>query len=151
MPGLSGVETARVMRERSEVLWVFLSAHGDLDVVRQAASEGSLGYLLKPVDLPQILPSIETALVRAEELHKLRAAELHLSSALNSNRTISLAVGVIMERHRLQQKEAFEILRFFARSHRRKISEVAADVVRAIDAINLPAGAPRGVPGDRPD
>ncbi len=89
--------------------------------------------------------------MRAEELRKLRAAESHLSSALNSNRTISLAVGVIMERHRLQQKEAFEILRFFTRSHRCKISEVAADVVRAIDAINLPAGAPSVVPGDRPD
>ncbi|MDA8362281.1 MAG: response regulator [Gammaproteobacteria bacterium] len=141
MPGLSGVDTARAMRERSAVPFVFLSAYGDLDTVRQAAGEGALGYLLKPVDLPQILPSIETALVRAAELRRLRAAESHLNETLNRNRSVSLAIGVIMERHRLSQAEAFEVLRFFARSHRRKISEVAAEVVRAVDTINLPRSA----------
>ena len=120
---------------------MFLSAYKDLDTIRQAAGEGALGYLLKPVDLPQILPSIETALVRAAELRRLPAAESHLNETLNRNRSVSLAIGVIMERHRLSQTEAFEVLRFFARSHRRKISDVAAEVVRALDTINLPRSA----------
>ncbi|MDH4134120.1 MAG: response regulator, partial [Gammaproteobacteria bacterium] len=98
MPGKSGIETARELRGASAVPYLFLSAYGDLDIVKSAVDEGALGYLVKPVDVAQIVPTIEAALARAAEMRELRERETHLNNALAAGRESSLAVGLIMER-----------------------------------------------------
>jgi len=68
MPGMSGVEAAHLIRQRTATPFIFLSAYGDKEVVQLAVQEGALAYLVKPVDTPQIVPTIEAALARAAEL-----------------------------------------------------------------------------------
>jgi response regulator NasT len=141
MPGMGGVETARAINERTVVPFMFLSAYSDADVVRLAAEEGALGYLVKPMDVAQIVPAIEAALARAAELRKLRDQEVRLSRALGTGRDTATAVGIIMERYRLDRQSAFEALRFHARSQRRKLEDVAGELVHAAETTNLPAEA----------
>lgn len=129
MPVMSGLEVARRLRLERDTPVLFLSAYGDADTVKQAVDEGALGYLVKPLDNTQIIPAIEAALARAGEIRKLRETEENLSAALKSSREISVAVGLIMERYDLRAEEAFEALRSYARSLRRKISDVAAGIV----------------------
>ncbi len=130
-PGINGITAAREIREKTSVPVIFLSAYGDDKIVQQAVEEGALGYLVKPVDVPKITPSIEAALVRSRELKKLRHSEIHLNIALQSGRERSVAIGMIMERYRLSEEEAFESLRSLARRQRRKLDEVAKEVVAA--------------------
>lgn len=137
MPGLSGIEAARRLRAETNVPFLFLSAYGDSEVVQQATEEGALGYLVKPVDLPQIVPSIEAALARAADLRDLRESEFHLNRALAQGRQTSVAVGVLMERHRLTERQAFDLLRNRARSQRRKLIEVAQEFIDAVNTMNL--------------
>ena len=66
MPRMSGIEAAQELHDRADVPFVFLSAYNDEDVVKQAAEEGALGYLVNPIELKQVLPTIEAALERAE-------------------------------------------------------------------------------------
>lgn len=139
MPGMSGIEAAHEIRERTDVPFMLLSAYGDKEVVKLAVEEGALGYLVKPMDIPQIIPAIEAALARAQELRELRRTEKDLSVALESGRQTSMAVGLIMERYRLTRQAAFEALRFHARSERRKITAVAAELIDAADALSLPS------------
>ena len=139
MPGRSGVEVARELRTRGDVPYMFLSAYGELDIVKSAVDEGALGYLVKPIDVPQVIPTIEAALARARELRALREREAQLNTALAAGRESSIAVGLIMERYRLDRKAAFEALRFHARTQRRKIEEVATDMVTSAEQMNLPA------------
>ena len=61
MPGMGGIELGRRLREQFGVPFLYLSAYGDQDVVQQAVDEGALGYLVKPLDIQQIAPSIEAA------------------------------------------------------------------------------------------
>ena len=139
MPGMSGVEAAHLIRERTEVPFLFLSAYGDPDVVRLAVEEGALGYLVKPVDIPQVVPAIEAALARGTELAALRRSEQGLTAALESGRETSMAVGLIMERYRLDRRLAFEVLRQYARSERRKINQLAGELLNAADALCIPS------------
>lgn len=129
MPVMSGLEVAQRLRLEMDMPVVFLSAYGDTETVKQAVGEGALGYLVKPLDNTQIIPAIEAALARAGEIRKLREAEENLSTALKGSREISVAVGLVMERYDLRAEEAFEVLRSYARSLRRKISDVAAGIV----------------------
>ena len=137
MPGMSGLELARCLSEQTELAFLFMSAHSEMDLVKDAAKYGALGYLLKPVTVAQLVPAIEAALARAQELHKLRETEANLNIALASGREINIAIGIIMERNRVDRQGAFDILRIHARSQRRKISEVADEFVKAAEVINF--------------
>ena len=53
MPGISGLEFARSLRERWNVPCVFLSAHADAATVHEARERGALGYLVKPLGKPR--------------------------------------------------------------------------------------------------
>lgn len=59
-----------------------------------------------------------------------------LGQALEARRETSMAIGIIMERRRLDRRAAFEALRSQARSQRRRIQDLAADIVNALDALN---------------
>jgi two-component system, response regulator PdtaR len=129
MPGLSGLEVAQWLKENTSTGFMFLSAYDEQEIVKQAAASGALGYLVKPVDVPRVLPTVQAALARAEEIRKLRQSEHHLNIALKNSRDISVAMGILMERHKIGQQESFERLRRAARNQRRKAAEVAAAII----------------------
>lgn len=137
MPGMSGFELAQALREQVPTPFLFASVHGDEDVVRSAAEHGALGYLLKPIDTAQLLPAIESALARARDIRRLEESEAQLTQALSKSRETSIAVGILVERHRVDRQEAFELLREHARAQRRKVADVAEDVLRAAETLSL--------------
>ena len=146
MPGMDGIELGSILAERNGVPFLYLSAYGQADIVQQAAAHGALGYLVKPLDIPQILPSVETALSRATERNQLKTSEANLNSALAGRRETDLAVGLLMERRRLDRNQAFEMLRSHARSERRPIAEAARELVASVEKINtLPKPRPAGL------
>lgn len=134
MPGMSGIELGGRLREAG-VPFLFLSAYGDQDAVEQAVGEGALGYLVKPLDIQQIVPSIETALTRAGEFRKLRETEAQLNLALTGSREISMAVGLLMMRDRINREQAFDVLRTNARSQRRSVAEVAKELLASAEKL----------------
>ena len=135
MPGLSGIKTANKMREL-RIPVIFLSAHGGSKIVEAAVAEGALGYIIKPIDVAKVIPTIETALERAGELRASKEAESRLNSALDTGKVVNVVVGVIMERNHITRDEAFELLRKKARSERRKVRDVAADMINALEILN---------------
>lgn len=146
LPGLNGTEAAAAIRREAEVPFMFLSALDETQVVQKAIEEGALGYLVKPLNVPQLIPTVQAALARAADLNRLRAAERNLSTALSIGRETSIAVGILMERHRLTQAAAFELLRVEARSQRRRVADLAEIIVGATETLN---GAVPGRPQAR--
>jgi response regulator NasT len=131
MPDRDGLEVARWLCEHTDCPFLFLSAYGDPEVVSAAVRAGAMGYLVKPLDVQQIQPSIEAALNRGRELRALLEEEMQLSAALRLGREVSMAVGILMARERLDEQAAFEQLRSRARAQRRRLSQLAGDLVRA--------------------
>jgi response regulator NasT len=136
MPGMSGLELAQRLKEHTEVPFMFLSSVDDAETARQAASHGAVGFLVKPVDASRLLPAFEAGLARADEIGQLRRTEANLNAALAAGRETSLAVGLLMARYQTDRNTAFEVLRDHARSARRKINEVAEQIVAAEELLN---------------
>ena len=136
MPGMSGLELARHLNEHSAVPFMFLSAIGDSESSRQAAAYGAVGYVVKPVDAERLMPAFEAGLARADEIRQLRRTEVNLNAALAAGRETSLAVGLLMGRFLTDRNTAFEVLRDHARSSRRKINEVADQLLAAEEVLN---------------
>ena len=78
----------------------------------------------------------------------LRDSEFHLNRALSQARATSVAIGVLMERHRLDEDAAFQMLRAKARASRRKLADLAEELVRAAELLSAsPTGS--GAQGGR--
>ena len=114
-----------------------LSAYSDAKTVEAAIHNGALGYAVKPLDVAQLVPAIEAALARSNEMQDLRNTRQQLQAALDSERNINLAVGITMMQHRIKRSAAFELLRTSARSRRCKLADLATEVIRAADQLNL--------------
>ena len=136
MPGMTGLELARHLNELTTVPFMFLSAIGDSESARQAAAYGAVGYVVKPVDAERLMAAFEAGLARADEIRQLRRTEMNLNAALAAGRETSLAVGLLMGRFQTDRNTAFEVLRDHARSSRRKINEVADQLLAAEETLN---------------
>lgn len=137
MENLSGLDVAEWLNLNLPTPFIFLSGYDDEEIVQAAAIAGALGYLVKPVSTQKLLPGIRAALLRGRELHKLRENEQHLTRAVNSNRDISIAMGILMQRLQIDKQDAFDIIRRSAREQRRKTQEIAADIIASIETLQL--------------
>ncbi len=136
MPGMSGIETAQGLKSLG-IASIFLSAYNDKEHVKQAIDEGALGYLMKPIDVEKAFPAIESALLRAIEIQKLFDIKHRLDAALETSNQVNVVVGIFMERHRIERQDAFELLRMKARSSRRKVKDIAEEILTAWHTVNL--------------
>ena len=134
---MSGIEFAQWLKSTLGVPFLFFSAYDDLQIVEEAAKLGALGYLVKPLDVPQMLPTIRTALQRAQEIQRLQQAEIDLSTALKTSRSISMAIGLLMQRFEIGADASFEALRAYCRSNRMRMIDVAVQIVERNQMVDL--------------
>jgi hypothetical protein len=66
------------------------------------------------------------ALILRESTARGRAD--HLTRALQSNREIGVAMGILMHQHRLTRDQAFDLLRVASQDSNRKLADIASDV-----------------------
>lgn len=70
MEGKSGFDVAAYLREYLQTPFMFLSAFADEGTIKQVKELGALTYLVKPLDIQQIVPAVEAAFA-----HRSRAQE----------------------------------------------------------------------------
>lgn len=137
MPGMGGIAAAQELAAKYDLPFMIFSAYSDQNLIDEAIESGALSYLIKPLDVIQITPVIEVALRRAKDIKVLKETEFHLNRALNSGRDTSAAVGILMERFQVTGDDAFELLRSYARNKRRKVADIAVEVLNATEQVNL--------------
>jgi len=99
----------------------------DPDFIARAAERGIIAYA-QPVDEENVKSSLEIAVRRFAELSELGDAVGKLEDAIARRATIERAKGILMERHGISDREAFEMLRTEARSNNRRVYDVAGEV-----------------------
>jgi two-component system, response regulator PdtaR len=133
MPRLDGIEAARRILDERPIPIVMLTAYGQSELVERAIEAGVFGYLVKPFREQDLLPAIQTARARHEELAALRGQADSLAEALASRKSIERAKGLLMEREGLTEQEAFARLRKASQVSGRPMKIVAEAVVATFD------------------
>jgi AmiR/NasT family two-component response regulator len=103
------------------------AAEGDVDFVTRAAEHGISAYV-QSLSAEAVQGAIEVALRRHQEKAALTAKVEQLENALARRALIERAKGILMERHRVDERAAFELLRDHARSQNRRVVDVASSV-----------------------
>ncbi len=106
---------------------IALVADEDAEFVRRAAERGIYASV-RDGDPEALQSAIEIALRRHADTRRLSEQVDRLESALERRALIERAKGILMERHGLSDRLAFDRLRSHARSNNRTVVDVAASV-----------------------
>ena len=148
MEGLSGFDVAAYLREYLQIPFMFLSAFADDDTVAKVKELGAVAYLVKPLDIHQIVPAVEAAF--ANRRQQLLAAATHpeltapiTTAAAESNAPVltqieAIAVGVLMHRYSLPRQEALTRLQKLSASEGRSIADQALRLIEAVELLAQP-------------
>jgi response regulator NasT len=139
MQGKSGMDVARYLAANTDTGFMFLSAFGDSDIVEEATRMGALGYLVKPLDVRQIVPAVRAALARTSDARPQVAAapaEVPTAPDAAAQRDEHVAAGILMERLRIDYDRAVAALRLQAQVEKRAIGELASSMVEAANRLN---------------
>ena len=129
MPKLDGIDAARRILEERPIPIVMLTAYGQEELVSRAVEAGVFGYLVKPFRESDLLPAIQTARARHEELAALRDEAESLSEALAARKVIERAKGLLMEKEGISEQDAFARLRKASQVSGRPLKVVAEAIV----------------------
>ena len=134
MPKLDGIDAARRILDARPIPIVMVTAYGEQELVSRAVEAGVFGYLVKPFRESDLLPAIQTARARHEELAAVREEAQSLAEALAARKAIERAKGLLMEREGLTEQEAFARLRKASQISGRPLKIVAEALVATLDA-----------------
>jgi len=138
MPRLDGIEAARRILDERPIPIVMVTAYGERDVVARAVEAGVYGYLVKPFRETDLLPAIETARARHDELVALRDEAGSLAEALAARKAIERAKGLLMEREGLSEQDAFARLRKASQISGRPLKVVAEALIATLGEPGAP-------------
>lgn len=133
MPRLDGIEAARRIIAERPIPIVMLTAYGQDELVSRAVEAGVFGYLVKPFREQDLVPAIQTARARHEELAALREEAESLAEALAARKSIERAKGLLMEKEGLSERDAFERLRRASQISGRPLKVVADALIATFD------------------
>jgi DNA-binding response OmpR family regulator len=134
MPGISALILSELLRDQFKIPFVFFSALGTEEAMHRAMVMGALAHLAKPFEMGQCISVINTAVARADRLHRPRLSESQLSIAAQQSRAVGMAIGLVMERLRLSREMALEILGREARAKRQRVSQLAQELLARMNA-----------------
>jgi AmiR/NasT family two-component response regulator len=139
MEGKSGFDVAAYLREYCQMPFMFLSAFSDEATVAQVKALGAVAYLVKPLDIRQIVPAVEAAFAHIGH-RSVPAAAAPVQAAADAPLAapVAMAVGVLMHRYSLARGPALERLQRLARTEQRPLAEQAERLLQAVELLANP-------------
>jgi AmiR/NasT family two-component response regulator len=131
MPKMDGIQAARQITDDGDAAVLVLTAFSDKQLVEDAADAGTIAYLVKPFQPPQLLAAVEVALARATERRDLETQVDDLEAKLAARKIIERAKGSLMEQFGLSENEAYTRMRRTAMDRQVPLVEVARRVLES--------------------
>jgi DNA-binding response OmpR family regulator len=138
MEGKSGFDVAQTLRDAYNIPFMFLSAFSDPATLATVKSLGALAYLVKPLDVGQIVPAVEAAFGRLRLAREAALAEPAASAAEPANPLadpVPLALGVLMHRHALSREEALRRLQRMCDDNQSTLASQAERLLQAVEEL----------------
>jgi two-component system, response regulator PdtaR len=129
MPGMDGLEAARVMVGEQLCAVLVLTAFSQRELIEQARDAGALAYLVKPFQKADLMPAIELAHARYRELMALGDEVRSLEERLQTRKLVDRAKGRLMDGRGMTEEEAFTFIQRRAMDDRVRMRDVAQRIV----------------------
>jgi two-component system, response regulator PdtaR len=129
MPGMDGLEAARIINGEKICGVLMLTAFSQREIVEQARDAGALAFLVKPFQKSDLIPAIEVAMGRFRELRALTGEIDALGEQLEARKVIDRAKGILMDQLQMSESDAFGFIQRTAMSERTRMRDVADRII----------------------
>ena len=139
MPGLDGLSVAKIVAAERKAAVLILTAFSQRNLVDEARDAGAMNYLVKPFQRAELVPAIEMALGRFQQIRQLEAENQVLEDQLETRKIVDRAKDMLMDQEGMSGTEAFTFIQRTAMRERLTMKAVAR---RLLDgAVEPPPGA----------
>ena len=147
MEGKSGFDVAATLRDAYAIPFMFLSAFADEATLATVKSLGALAYLVKPLDVGQIVPAVEAAFAQLRSGNTeppampvsipaaMAAPTPSAPTATALADPVPLAVGVLMHRFSLSRQDALARLQRLADEQKHSMPAQAERLLAAVEEL----------------
>jgi len=129
MPGIDGLEVARMVGDEKICGVLVLTAFSQREIIEQARDAGALAYLVKPFQKSDLIPAIEVAIGRFRELQALTGQMEVLGEQLEARKIIDKAKGRLIDEFNMKEQEAFSFIQRTAMKDRSRMRDVAEKIL----------------------
>lgn len=132
MPGMDGITAAKTITDEGIAPVVMLTAFSQQSLVKKASDAGAMAYVVKPFVPEKLLPAIEIAISRFEQMNVLRSQISDLKERFAARKKVDRAKGLLMENMGLSESEAFRWIQKTSMDRRLTMAEVADAVISQV-------------------
>ena len=127
MPVLDGISAAEEIIHIAPVL--MLTAFSQKELIERARDAGVMAYVVKPFSITDLVPAMEIAMSRHQQMTSLEKEITNLQDRLETRKLIDRAKGILMTALNLSEPEAFSWIQRAAMDRRMSMKEVALAVI----------------------
>ncbi|SDS09313.1 response regulator receiver and ANTAR domain protein [Microlunatus soli] len=129
MPKMDGISAAEKIAADRIAPVVMLTAFSQRDLIERAREAGAMAYVVKPFGKDDLVPAIEIAIARYQEILAVEAEVADLEERLESRKIVDKAKGLLQVGLGLTEPEAFRWIQKTAMDLRKSMREVAEGVI----------------------
>ncbi|MDO5662354.1 MAG: response regulator [Brachybacterium sp.] len=134
MPQVDGVSAAEKIGEENLAPVVMLTAFSQTELVERARDAGAMAYVVKPFTPGDLLPAIEIAISRHQQISQLETEIQDLEERFETRKRVDRAKGLLQTNMGLSEPEAFRWIQKTSMDRRLTMREVADAVVDQLGA-----------------
>jgi len=124
---MDGITAAEQIISIAPVL--MLTAFSQRDLVERARDAGVMAYVVKPFSIDDLIPAIEIAISRHNQMKTLESEVADIYERLESRKVIDRAKGILMKAMNLSEPESFSWIQKTAMDRRISMKEVAQAII----------------------
>lgn len=129
MPVMDGLSAAEEIASERLAPVVMLTAFSQRELVERARSAGAMAYVVKPFTEADLVPAIELAVARFDELRSLESEVKDLSERFETRKLVERAKALLQSHMDLSEPDAFRWIQKTSMDRRLTMREVAQTVV----------------------
>ncbi|MEE6280845.1 response regulator [Georgenia sp. MJ170] len=129
MPVMDGITAAEKLMDERSCAVVMLTAFSQTELVQRARDAGAMAYVVKPFTQADLLPALEIAISRFQEINSLEAEVADLTERFETRKRVDRAKGLLQTKMGLTEPEAFRWIQKTSMDRRLTMREVADAVI----------------------
>lgn len=130
MPILDGIKASQIiMNENLTKGVVMLTAYTGVEFVDKVKRIGVMGYIVKPISKRNLIPAIEVAISRSEEIERIKSDIKKTKEKLEIRKAVERAKGILMKDEDLTEEEAYNRIRKLSMDKRCSMGNIAATII----------------------
>jgi response regulator NasT len=129
MPEMDGIAAAEILTREKLAPVLLLTAYSEDDLIERARNAGVVHYVTKPWRQSDLKPAIEIALSRFQEFRAIESKVKDLEQSLETRKYVERAKGVLMDKYKLTEQEAFRRIQKLSMNNRKSMREVAEAIL----------------------